>query len=177
MPGGDYKLYLDQAFDHEITIKNSDSDPLVLKLKAKELEKSGKTIDRNIILRKASSSGSTGSSIQNHAYIGTKGAGELPAEDLMGLSVPELKQEEAEVIQRPVPKEDPLNLWASQQERSLRLKKNASIYKEMDSGSQVLARLSAGMEIEVLERTTPEWWMVAYRNRIGWLEVSQAGQD
>ncbi|MCB0582368.1 MAG: hypothetical protein KDD10_24030, partial [Phaeodactylibacter sp.] len=97
--------------------------------------------------------------------------------DLMGLSVPELKQEEAEVIQRPVPKEDPLNLWASQQERSLRLKKNASIYKEMDSGSQVLARLSAGMEIEVLERTTPEWWMVAYRNRIGWLEVSQAGQD
>ena len=51
------------------------------------------------------------------------------------------------------------------------MKQDISIFKDMDVNSRILARLSVGMEIEVLERTTADWWMVAYRSKIGWVEA------
>ena len=175
MLGGDYKLYLDRAYDHEITLRHSDSGPLVIMVDKEDLESAGANIRKDITLRSLSSSGSTGATFQSTDKMSEKAA--PPVEDLMELSIGELQQEEAEAIQRPVPKEEPLNVYSGQQLRNLKLEQDISIYKDMDVNSKVLARLSSGTEIEVLERTTAEWWMVAYRNRIGWMETRELKQD
>ena len=167
-PGGDYKLYLDRGYDHEVSFRHSDSKPMVIEFSKEELENAGQNITRNITLRKVSSAPDTG----NLGVIEEKGPAP-EVEDLMDLTVPELQQEEAQVLQRPAPKEENSKLWVDQQPRSLQLNHSVSVYKDMDVNSRVLARLSEGMEIEVLERTTAEWWMVAYRSKIGWIETSQ----
>ncbi|MCO6476531.1 MAG: hypothetical protein J5I94_07910 [Phaeodactylibacter sp.] len=168
-PSGNYKLYLSRGYDHEVNFRNSESAPLVIRIDKEDLESAGPNITRNITLRRADNSGEEE---ENYQPEPEREEGAPEAEDLMGLSVPELKQEEAEAIQRPVPKEEPSGLWIDQPARSLQLKQDISVYKDMDRNSRVIARLSTGMEIEVLERTTAEWWMVAYRSKIGWVETS-----
>ncbi len=172
VPNGDFKLYLDRSSDHEINFRHSDSAPLVIKVEKQELEKAGPNITRNITLRRASYPEEPAPAPSREKGQPKMENEEAPeAEDLMELSVPELKQEESEAIQRPVPKEEPSGLWIDQPARSLQLKQDISVYKDMDRNSRVIARLSTGMEIEVLERTTAEWWMVAYRSKIGWVET------
>ena len=171
-PGGDFKLYLDREYDHEVKFRHSDSKSIVIKLNSEELENAGQNITRNITLRKAASSSDNGD-MGTMDQQPSNGKDESPVEDLMNLTVPELQQEEAQVLQRSVPKEENSTLWVDQQPRSLQLNQGISVYKDMDVNSRVLARLSEGMEIEVLERTTAEWWMVAYRSKIGWVETNQ----
>ncbi len=55
------------------------------------------------------------------------------------------------------------------QQQAFRLAQDASLFYEMGDTSRVMARLSAGVQVEVLERTTPEWWLVGYRNKVGWI--------
>lgn len=168
MPGGEYKLYLERGFDHEVNLRNSDSGPLVIKVDKDDLERAGAYITRDITLQKATAA------VPEETPARQEPAAEEtrpPVEDLMELSVPELQQEEAAGLQRPVPKEEPGGLWVDQPARTLQLKQDISIFKDMDVNSRILARLSVGMEIEVLERTTADWWMVAYRSKIGWVEA------
>lgn len=58
------------------------------------------------------------------------------------------------------------------QQHTFRLAQDASLLYEMGDTSRVMARLSAGVQVEVLERTTPEWWLVGYRNKVGWIAVA-----
>ncbi len=53
----------------------------------------------------------------------------------------------------------------------IRLSRQVFLYREIEEKSKVLARLSAGSEVEVLERTTSNWWMVAHKGHIGWIET------
>lgn len=57
--------------------------------------------------------------------------------------------------------------------RRVLLRRPANIVAGLHSGqqSQAIARLPKGQELQVIEYTTPDWWMVSYGSVIGWMEA------
>ncbi len=78
----------------------------------------------------------------------------------------ETKEEKA--AEQPVRAEE-----APEETREVRLIRDVTIYRDKSLDSAMLARLSEGIKIKVLDRSNPEWWKISYAGNIGWIEVSQ----
>lgn len=52
----------------------------------------------------------------------------------------------------------------------LRMRTNIVAGLNDEQQHQAIARLAKGQEIQVIEYTTPNWWMVSYGSLIGWVE-------
>jgi len=52
----------------------------------------------------------------------------------------------------------------------LRMRTNIVAGLSDEQQHQAIARLAKGQEIQVIEYTTPNWWMVSYGSLIGWVE-------
>lgn len=56
-------------------------------------------------------------------------------------------------------------------QRAFHLKETASLYYSLGDTTRIMARINVGAAVEVLERTTPDWWLVGYRDMVGWVAV------
>ena len=68
--------------------------------------------------------------------------------------------------------EEPMEKMAPDlKQRAFQLKETASLYYNLGDTTRIMARISAGAAVEVLERTTPDWWLVGYHDMVGWVAV------
>lgn len=53
-----------------------------------------------------------------------------------------------------------------------RIATGTPLLRGLRPGDEPLLQLPAGAQVAILERTTPEWWMVEYHGEMGWVRAS-----
>lgn len=161
--GSTCQLYLERGYEHQLKIEIWEHEAVELVVTADEIETGDAALKKEAILKKLAA----------------------PAVAPAAEQVLEIEEEEA-----PAPSSAPAELTvetstangpaaapapataAKPAQKHWRLSTNAALYHAMDETSRAIARLSAGAQVEVLERTTKEWWLASYQGKVGWLSTS-----
>jgi hypothetical protein len=163
--GNRCQLYLERGYEHQLKIEIWEHETVELSIAPTEIEAGVAALKKEAILKK----------------LAVPEAPPAPAPDLVieeeeeevpvvSLALAELPVE-ASTANEPVAAPAPAPA-AKPAQKYWRLSTNAALHHEMDETSRAIARLSAGAQVEVLERTTKEWWLASYQGKVGWLATS-----
>ncbi|MCB9272445.1 MAG: hypothetical protein H6564_00295 [Lewinellaceae bacterium] len=161
--GNTFRVYLERSFAHLIRIEVWEHEAAELEVPLSQLSGSESPLQLAVAVKKLTAMAPVMPPVLPDVTPASLPVlQQEPALPSPGLPAPIAVEPEAVSKTRITP--DP---W----QHAFHLAESASLYYEMSAASKAVAQLSAGAEVEVLERTTPEWWLVSYRNKVGWIEV------
>jgi hypothetical protein len=156
------ELHLERGFDHYIKVEIWEHTPLELTVTAAQLDEAeGRPLKQEAVLikipipEKPEEPASSAAPLEQSS-LGTA-LNEMPP--------PALQQE------MPIEPTPPTSQF-SRSQKLFRLSKEASLYHSIGGSGKVIAKINAGAPVEILERTTQEWWLASHKGKVGWLAVS-----
>lgn len=156
------ELHLERGFDHYIKVEIWEHKPLELTVTAAQLTEAEGPLQQEAVMNKIRMP-------------------EKAEEPVISMALPEQPKAEVPIpivappmaAQQQAPNEAALpSSQLNRAQKLFRLAKDASLYYGIGGSGKIIAKLNTGTQVEILERTTHEWWLASHRGKVGWLAVN-----
>ena len=165
--GNNYKTYLERGFDFLLVFKVDNFPYFELSISADETQAAANEMNIDVVLKSHSSNSQliTSPNIEETTEIVITNI--LPIEKA---TVPLLTAEPSDQ-QSNISKPEPIAASIKNKPEAKQATYSGIIplFESFGGSGNVIAEITNTSEIRVLEQTTSQWWMVAYKSEIGWI--------
>ena len=174
--GNNYKTYLERGFDFLLIFKVDNFPYFELSISADETHAAANETNIDVVLKNHSSNSQliTSPNIEETTEIVTTNI--LPIEEAT-VSLPNAEPSDQ---QSNISKPEPIapSIENKPEAKQVTYSSIIPLFESFGGSGNVIAEITNTSEIRVLEQTTSQWWMVAYKSEIGWVaaEAVSRGQ-